>query len=91
MVSPGARRRPSGEVGDGDGVDVVELAVVDVALGQLGVVQRQEVGEQRVVGLAQSGEVAEAAERLGHLWMQLHVAQTSLSRRRCREPGRVGH
>jgi hypothetical protein len=80
-----------GEVGDGDGVDVVELAVVDVAFGELGVVQRQELGEERVVGLTQSGEITETAERLGHLWMQLHVARTSPSRRRCREPGRIGH
>ena len=50
---------------DGDGVDVVELAVVDVAGGQLGVVQRQEAHEQGVVGLAESSDVAQRAERLG--------------------------
>ena len=54
-----------GEVGHGDGVDVVELAVVDVVGGQLRVVQRQEAHEQRVVGLAQGGDVAQPAERLG--------------------------
>ena len=48
----GAAGAPERQVGDGDGVDVVELAVVDVAGGELGVVQRQEAHEQRVVGLA---------------------------------------
>ena len=62
---PAAADAAEGEVGDGDGVDVVELAVVDVALGQLGVVERQEADEQRVVGLAQGGDVAQPAERLG--------------------------
>ena len=52
-------------MGHGDGVDVVELAVVDVALGQLGVVQREEAHEQRVVGPAQRGHVAQPPERLG--------------------------
>jgi hypothetical protein len=62
-------------VGDGDGVDVVELAVVDVALGQLGVVEGEEVGEEGVLGLAQTGELSEAAEGLGHLWMHVHCRQ----------------
>ena len=60
-VSPGARHAAEREVGDGDGVDVVELAVVDVELGQLGVVQRQERGEHRIVGLALHGELGAAA------------------------------
>ena len=55
-----------GEVGDGDGVDVVELALVDVALRQLGVVEGQEPDEEPVVGLAEGGQVAEAAQHLGH-------------------------
>ena len=55
----GRAHPPEREVGDGDGVDVVELAVVDVAGGELGVVERQEADEQRVVGLAEGGHVAE--------------------------------
>ena len=62
-------------MGDRHRVDVVELAIVDVALGQLGVVERKEVGEQGVVGLAEPGEITEAAERLGYIGMHLHVAQ----------------
>ena len=60
-TDPGER-----EVGHGDGVDVVELAVVDVALGELGVVGRQEPHEQRVVGPAQRGHVAQSPQGLGH-------------------------
>ena len=62
----GLARAAQREVGDGDGVDVVELAVVDVVGRELGVVERQEPHEQRVVGLAQRGDVAQPPERLGH-------------------------
>ncbi len=92
------------EVGDGDGVDVVELAVVDVVGRQLRVVERQEPHEQRVVRLAQGGDVAEPAERLGDgpdggaggaggrgpVGVELAVHVTDLpSRRRCRFGGRA--
>ncbi len=63
--APGRAHATQREVGDRDRVDVVELAVVDVVGRQLRVVQGQEAHEQRVVGLAQGGDVAQPAEGLG--------------------------
>ena len=51
---------PEVEVGGADRVDVVDLAVVDVLLGQLGVVQGEELSEQFVVRSADGGKLAKA-------------------------------
>ena len=53
-------------MGDSDGVNVVELALIDLALRQLGVVERQEADEEPIVGLAEGGQVAEAPQHLCH-------------------------
>ena len=71
------------EVGDADGVDVVDLAVVDILLGQLGVVQGEERTEHRVVGSADCSELTQSIERLGDVGMGLHrqpPTATTLSR-----------
>ena len=75
---------PEVEVGGADRVDVVDLAVVDVLFGQLGVVQRKELSEQFVVRATDGGKLAKAIERLGHVGMGLHgqpPAPTTLSER----------
>ena len=62
---PGGRTRAEGEVGDGDGVDVVELAVVDVALRQLGVVAAAGTARaaRRRAGAGRPGRTAARAPR----------------------------
>ena len=66
-------------MGDSDGVDIVELALVDVELGQLVVVAGQELGEEPIVGMAEGGHLAELVERLCQPARtdHLHLASTS--------------
>ncbi len=51
------------EVGDGALEDNLELAVVDVELGELVVVAGQELGEDRVVGMTGARHLGELVER----------------------------
>ncbi len=79
---PAGADPPKVEVGDADRVDVVDLAVVDVLLGQFGVVQGEELTEHLVVRATDGGELTEPVERLGHVGMGLHgqpPAPTTLS------------
>ena len=81
---PRGRGATEVEVGDAHRVDVVDLAVVDVLLGQLGVVQGEERAEHLVVGSADAGKLAQPVECLGHVGMGLHgqpPAPTTLSER----------
>ena len=75
------------EVGDADRVDVVDLAVVDVVLGQLGVVQGEELTEHRVVGSTRRRALAQPVERLGHVGGG-GVRPCPASRHGPRRPGR---
>ena len=69
-------------MGDPDEVDVVDPAVVNVVLGQLGVVEGQELTEGLVVRSTDGGKLAQPFERFGHVGMGLHgepPAPTTLS------------
>ena len=71
-------------MGDPDEVDVVDPAVVNVVLGQLGVVEGQELTEGLVVRSTDGGKLAQPFERFGHVGMGLHgepPAPTTLSER----------
>ena len=68
----GGSRSTEVEVGDAYRVDVIDLAVVDVLLGQLRVVQGEKRAEQLVVGTTDRRELTKPVERFGHVGMDLH-------------------